>query len=190
MQASFSPEERKLLHDIARQSIESGVSAGRPLDTSKLDVPNRFRAEVAATFVTLFTNESELRGCIGELEARQSIAESVASNAFKAAFEDPRFPPLEKSELKNVSIHLSVLSPLKAIQVSSEAELVERLRPGVDGVVIEDASTHRRGTFLPAVWEDLPDPKDFLMRLKQKAHLPASSWSPHYKVFLYTVEEF
>lgn len=107
-----------------------------------------------------------LRGCIGTLEAYRPSGPRRRENAYTAAFRDPRFPPLRRAEWASLKIHISILNPPEPLAVSSEAELYAILRPGVDGVMLEEGD--HRGTLLPAVWESLPDPKDFMDALKQR----------------------
>jgi AmmeMemoRadiSam system protein A len=130
----------------------------------------------------------ELRGCIGSLEAYRPLVEDVAHNAYAAAFSDPRFTPLSETELIDVEFHISVLTPAAPMHFESEADLLSQLRPGIDGLVLEDAG--HRGTFLPSVWESLPDAAQFLQHLKMKAGLPADYWSDNLKVSRYTSESF
>ncbi|MBD9357158.1 AmmeMemoRadiSam system protein A [Methylomonas albis] len=171
---------------LARQSIEHGLQTGRPLPAKLDDYPEELR-QTRATFVTLERN-GQLRGCIGMLEALRPLAEDVAENAFAAAFRDPRFPPLAAGELADLDVHISVLSPAAAMTFASEADLLAQLRPGVDGIILQEG--HRRGTFLPSVWEDLPHPKQFLQHLKQKVGFPASYWSDTIQAYRYTTEMF
>jgi len=179
-------EERELLHKVARASIEHGLRTGRPLavDTARYPPPLR---EPGASFVTL-NEHGQLRGCIGSLEAIRPLVEDVAHNAYAAAFSDPRFPPLRASELPDLDLHISVLSPATPMQFDSEQDLIRQLRPGVDGLVLEDG--YHRGTFLPAVWESLPEPREFLQHLKLKAGLPPDYWSDTIRVSRYVTESF
>ena len=140
-----------------------------------------------ASFVTL-TKNNELRGCIGSLEAYQPLIEDVTNNAQAAAFSDPRFAPVSLAELKDIHIQVSVLTKPEAIEFSSEADLLQQLRPNIDGLIIEEQG--RRGTFLPTVWESLTTPEQFLQHLKLKANLPANYWSDSIKVYRYTTECF
>jgi AmmeMemoRadiSam system protein A len=184
--ASLGTEERLELLGVARDSIRHGLEQHRPLAVD----PARYRPglqQERAAFVTL-TEDRRLRGCIGHLEACQALVRDVADNAFAAAFRDPRFPPLSAAELERVQIHVSVLSPPEPLDVHSERELLDVIRPGVDGLILEEA-THR-GTFLPSVWESLRDPRQFLAHLKTKAGLPADYWSDRLKVARYTTESF
>ena len=114
--------------------------------------------------------------------------EDVAENAFAAAFRDPRFPPLRPDEYPRLEYHISILNPPEPMTVTSEADLLQQLRPGVDGLVLIEGA--RRATFLPSVWEQLPDPRQFLAHLKMKAGLPADYWSDSLRFERYTVEEF
>jgi AmmeMemoRadiSam system protein A len=143
--------------------------------------------EPAATFVTLKIG-GRLRGCIGSLTAYRPLLEDVSENARSAAFRDPRFPPLEAGELSGLEIEVSLLSAPQPIDVESEDDLIARLRPGVDGVVLE--SGFHRGTFLPQVWEQLPNPRDFLSALKRKAGLAADFWDDDVRVSRYTVRKW
>jgi len=178
-----SPDETALL-DIARASIASGLRTGEPVAVD----PGAYPAELGvwrASFVTL-RRASELRGCIGGLVASRPLIVDVAQHAFGAAFRDHRFPPVEPDELEVIDIHISILSPLEPLVVGDEAELLARIRPGIDGLVVQDGNL--RGTFLPAVWESLCDPFRFWCELKRKAGLPADAWSSRWEIFRYTVE--
>ena len=137
-----------------------------------------------ACFVTL-TRDGALRGCIGSLEACRPLLDDLRSNALAAALRDPRFPPLTAAELPDVDIEVSVLGTPQALVFSSEAEALSRLRPGIDGVILTAGGS--RATFLPQVWEQLPDPAEFIGRLKQKAGLPASYWGPDIRLATYPV---
>jgi AmmeMemoRadiSam system protein A len=128
----------------------------------------------------------QLRGCIGSLQGYQPLIVDVAMNAFNAAFRDPRFLPMTESELPKISLDISVLSKSQPMHFSSEADLLSQLRPGIDGLIISDHG--HRGTFLPSVWEQLPDPATFLSHLKTKAGLPTNYWSNTLTVQRYTTE--
>lgn len=177
---------RVTLLRVARESIGHGLRHGGPLDTAADHYPPALRAP-RACFVTLETG-GELRGCIGTLEARRPLVEDVAGNAFSAAFRDPRFPPLHADELERLDIHISVLSPSQPIAFDSEDDLIAQLRPGADGLIL--SAPGHRGTFLPSVWESLPQPEEFLRQLKRKAGLPANYWSQDIEVERYTAETF
>ena len=158
---------------LARASIEHGLVHERPVPVDFGKLP-RALADTAATFTTL-RFEGRLRGCCGTLEAVRPLAEDVAHSAFRAAFRDVRFEPVGEHELDSIRLEVSVLSPLQSIPVRGEAELLSRLTPGSDGLVIIAAG--RRATFLPKVWEMLPDPQQFLAALKTKCGLPEKYWS-------------
>ena len=174
----------RLLPRVARRSIEYGVRSGRPLPVDPREFPPELR-EPRASFVTLH-EDGVLRGCIGALEPRLPLVVDVAENAFQAAFEDPRFPPVRAAELPHLEISVSVLSPLEPVPVESEEDLLRVVRPGVDGLLL--VAGPARGTFLPDVWESLPDPRNFVRELKRKAGLPPAGWPPGARVYRYTTE--
>ncbi|HHH35913.1 MAG TPA: AmmeMemoRadiSam system protein A [Gammaproteobacteria bacterium] len=182
----LSAGQRRTLLDIARRSIVHGLEHGRPLEVDPAIYEPRLRAP-GASFVTLQL-DGRLRGCIGSLEAHRPLVRDVAANAFAAAFQDPRFPPLVHEELAALHIHISVLGAPSPLDFTSEADLLRQLRPGVDGLILE-AEGHR-GTFLPSVWESLPEPREFLRQLKLKAGLPPDYWSDRVRVLRYTTESF
>lgn len=179
------PAARALLA-LARASVEHGLRHGGPLPVDAAALPEPL-GERAASFVTLRRGDGELRGCIGELEARGPLAESVARNAFGAAFRDPRFDPVAGDELDDLAVHVSVLGPLEPLAAGSESELLAALRPGRDGLLIDDGV--RRATFLPAVWSSLPDPRQFLLELARKAGLPEHAWPATLRAWRYTAVE-
>jgi len=174
---------RQELLELAERAIEAGLG-GERIKVHPADFPQPLR-NTRATFVTL-TIHARLRGCIGTLEARRTLVEDVAANAYSAAFEDPRFAPLERGELGHLEIHLSLLSLPEPLTFSSEDDLLAQIRPGIDGLVLQEGI--RRGTFLPSVWEQLPEPVEFLRHLKRKAGLPGEYWSSTLRVSRYTSE--
>ncbi|MBI5782262.1 MAG: AmmeMemoRadiSam system protein A [Gammaproteobacteria bacterium] len=176
------PHKQQLLQ-LAGESIKKGLY-GDTLAVSATDYPEPLRV-MRATFVTLHV-EAQLRGCIGTLEARRTLVEDVASNAWSAAFRDPRFSALTWPEYERLDIHISILSLPEPMEFASEEELLAQLRPRVDGLIIEEGIY--RGTFLPSVWEQLPDPREFLRHLKRKAGLPPDYWSNRLRVQRYTTE--
>jgi AmmeMemoRadiSam system protein A len=143
--------------------------------------------EPGAVFVTL-THNGELRGCIGSLEAWRPLEADVRSNAKAAAFSDPRFPPLSAAELPTTRVEVSLLTPPTPIRFVDEDDAIRQLRPGLDGVTLE-CSGHR-GTFLPQVWDNLPERRMFLSHLKRKAGLPANYWVPGIKLSRYEVQKW
>lgn len=140
-----------------------------------------------ATFVTL-TQAGQLRGCIGSLEARRPLDEDVRANARAAAFRDPRFNPLTHDELAGTHVEVSLLAPAVPMTFADEADAIRQMRPGIDGMILECRG--RRGTFLPQVWESLPEPQLFLAHLKQKAGFAAGFWSPDVKLHRYEVQKW
>ncbi len=179
-----APDERRTLLDVARASIEHGVQRGGALRVDPAAYPEALR-EVRATFVTLH-REGRLRGCVGTLEAQQPLVADVAESAWGAAFRDPRFERLRAAELEGLEISISVLGALEALRVASEEELVAKLRPGVDGLLLREGRL--RGTLLPAVWQHVPEARDFVREVKRKAGLPEDHWSAELEAFRYEVE--
>lgn len=188
MQDELTLEEKQTLLRLARDAMTCGVKGEKmpPLDASSL--PARLR-EQGASFITL-TVRGELRGCIGALEPYQSLAEDVCEHAVSAALEDPRFPPVTKDELSRIRIEVSRLTRPSPLAYKDADDLLSKLRPYVDGVILRDGM-HRRVTFLPQVWEKIPDPAEFLNHLCQKMGVSETSWrSKHLEVLTYQVEEF
>lgn len=184
--AKYDDKQRQILLKIAARSIAHGLEHGAPLKVDPADYPEPLRT-LRATFVTL-EMAGNLRGCIGVLEACRPLVNDVAHNAFAAAFEDPRFPRLRPAELARLDLHISILSPAEPLSCVSEADLLRQIRPGIDGLILQDRG--HRGTFLPSVWEQLPNPVDFLEHLKRKAGLPGGYWSDSLRVLRYTSESF
>lgn len=181
---SLNKEQQQCLLTLAKNSIQHGLAKGKPLAVNLSDFPAELTVK-RATFVTL-QKHGQLRGCIGILAASRPLVVDIAENAFSAAFQDPRFPPLAARELDDLEIHLSILTPAEPIEFSSEQDLLSQLQPTIDGLILQEGN--RRGTFLPSVWEQLPDPKQFLRHLKQKAGLPSDYWSETVKVYRYHAE--
>ncbi len=169
------------LLDVAHEALEYAVRERRRIrvPVARMAPPLQERR---GSFVTLM-RYGELRGCIGSLEGRSPLAQGVADHSYAAALEDPRFDPVAMHELVAVRIELSVLSPLEPLEVSSERELLARVRPFRDGLVIDDGC--HRATFLPKVWETLPDPEDFLRHLKIKAGIALEAWPAQMRVLRY-----
>ena len=158
---------------LARGSIEHGLVHGEPLPVRFDGLPD-VMADPAATFTTLRL-DGKLRGCVGNLESIRPLAKDVAYTAFRAAFRDPRFEPVVEHEIGEIRVEVSILSPMKPFPVSDEADLLEKLEPGKDGLVISLGA--RRATFLPKVWDQLPRPAAFLAALKTKCGLEKDFWS-------------
>ena len=177
-------KERQTLLQVASASVRHGLDRGQPLPIAPEEYPERL-AKPGACFVTLEIS-GRLRGCIGSLEAWRPLILDCAENAFASAFRDFRFPPVAKHELDLLDCQVSVLSVPTSLDFQSEDDLLAQLRPGTDGLVL--VCGDRRATFLPSVWESLPEPRTFLRHLKQKAGLAADYWSDAIKAFRYTVE--
>jgi AmmeMemoRadiSam system protein A len=184
---SLSLEERQFLLKLARESIQSAVR-GEPLPLLDLgSLPSNLK-EQGVVFVTL-TRRGELRGCIGALEATQSLVEDVREHAIASAKQDYRFPPVQEAELEELVIEISRLTSPKPLEYARGEDLLSLLRPGVDGVVLRDG--WRKATFLPQVWEKLPDTAEFLSHLCYKMGAPPDVWRrKKLDVSIYQVEEF
>lgn len=179
----YEDQRGEVLLAHARHAIEALFT---PRDGQDLPDP-AFLDEPGATFVTL-RRGGELRGCIGSLEADRPLREDVATNARAAALRDPRFAPLTKEELDGLSIEVSLLSPPQALTFRDEDDVVRQIDAARDGVMLEVG--RHRATFLPQVWEQLPDARDFLRHLKAKAGLAPDYWSPDIRVSRYAVQKW
>ncbi len=181
----LSDDEKRYLLNLARRSIEYRLK-GKEIPDERPPTPQLL--EKRGVFVTLTKNGS-LRGCIGTLEPISSIASAVRDNAIAAAFNDPRFNPITRDELNDIKIEVSVLSPLKRISPSSPEQLLSMVKVGEYGLYIRKGPAS--ATFLPQVWEDLPNPSDFISHLCIKAGLSANEWKmPGIEFYIYTVEKF
>lgn len=185
-------------HDFSRHQGDVLIKLGRQTISEKL---GRFSEEVApgslqdkdfqarrGTFVTL-TIDGQLRGCIGSLQASESILEGVKRNAVNAAFRDPRFPDLDERELDKIDIEVSILTDPQPLAYQDSQDLLAKLRPNVDGVILSKGS--HSATFLPQVWEQLPQPEKFLSHLCRKAGLAADAWkTSRLEIMTYQVQYF
>lgn len=178
----MSDKRGEVLIPIARAAITRALGVSSLADESA-----PWLAVHGACFVTL-TQEGELRGCIGSLQAHRPLLTDVKSNAISAAIHDPRFMPLGSEELDVTTIEISLLSPTQQMDVRDEADALAQLRPDVDGVVFEYGSY--RSTFLPQVWENLAQPREFLAMLRRKAGLPDDFWDEGVKLSRYTVTKW
>ena len=184
--------QRGALARLALSSIQDGLrrdaGSSQHVCAMRLDLSTApaWQREPGATFVTLERPNGRLRGCVGTLTAYQAIAQDVVDHAFAAAFRDPRFPPLRDEELPELVVHLSVLSAPVDFPVADERDACARLQPGVHGVVL--SALGHRATFLPQVWEGVPEPRAFLAALKHEAGLPADHWPVTLQT--YTVQEW
>jgi AmmeMemoRadiSam system protein A len=183
----LSEAEKGVLLSLARQALEYAVHGQKlpPLDLKELSP--RLKVE-GASFVTL-TKSGELRGCIGALEPYQPLAQDVREHAIAAALEDYRFPPVQPAELPDITIEVSRLTQPQPLDYASPEDLLAKLRPGMDGVVLRDG--RHRATFLPQVWEKVPDPSEFLDHLCYKMGEQPDVWRKRsLEVLIYQVEEF
>jgi AmmeMemoRadiSam system protein A len=183
----LTDEEKKTLLRLARNAMECGVKGEKmpPLDATSL---SKTLLEQGASFVTL-TVRGQLRGCIGALEAYQPLVDDVREHAIAAALEDPRFPPVSERELNGISLEVSRLTRPIPLKYKDADDLLSKLRPHVDGVILKDG--FRRATFLPQVWEKIPERTEFLENLCNKMGARSDLWCiKHLDVLVYQVEEF
>ncbi len=178
-------ERGRILLALARESLEATLGRGA-VDPRHVQDPPWLR-QPGATFVTLRQND-ELRGCVGSIRAYRPLGEDVVANARAAALYDTRFPPVSPAELPRITLEVSLLSEPEPLPSASEAAAIAGLRPGEHGVILEDGPA--RSTFLPQVWEQLPEPRRFLAALQQKAGLPPDAWSPSTRLWTYTVTKW
>lgn len=183
---NLAPTQRAELHELARASIELALRE-RDLIPYAHEPNDPWLSRPCASFVTLRVGE-DLRGCCGSIEALRPLSEDVWNNAWASAFADPRFPPLTVDEWQETRLQISVLSAPERLDVRSETELLRILRPGSDGLILQLGG--RRSTFLPAVWEQLPEPAHFVRHLKMKAGWPLDFWPPDMAAWRYTTESF
>ena len=167
---------------LARTAID--LRFGNPASPT---MPHPALSQPGASFVTL-TQEGRLRGCIGSLEAYRPLSTDVSENAVSAAFSDPRFPPLSKAEWQTTKVEVSLLEAAEAMVCADEAQAIALLRPGLDGLILRYGQ--RRATFLPQVWESLPEPQQFLAQLKLKAGLAADFWDDGIELARYGVQKW
>ena len=187
MDEKLTDEEKSYLLTLARRAIEAGVRGENPPDLDPAALTPALEAP-GASFVTL-TVRGDLRGCIGALEPYQPLAEDVREHAIAAALQDYRFHPVQPHELPNLKIEVSCLTPPQDLEYARPGDLPGILRPNVDGVTLFDG--WRRATFLPQVWEKLPNPEDFLAHLCQKMGSSPDLWCLRkLRVQTYQVEEF
>lgn len=187
MSIPLTDGEMRTLLRLAREAIEYAVRGKKlqPLDPGSLTPP---LLEKGASFVTL-TIRGDLRGCIGTLEAYQPLAEDVREHAVSAAMDDPRFPPVSESELSSIHIEVSRLTAPQELEYSTGEDLMRKLRPHIDGVILKHG--FHKATFLPQVWDKIPDPQEFLDQLCYKMGERSNLWrNTRLQVYTYQVEEF
>ncbi len=184
---NITESDRSYLLSLARQSIENCANGASAPHVDK-GILSPVLREHGACFVTL-TSQGFLRGCVGALEPYQSLVDDVCEHAVAAAFQDYRFPPVEANEVKDLEIEISYLTRPEPLKYESPEDLPKLIRPNIDGVVIRDGM--QRATFLPQVWEKIPDPEEFLDELCMKMGASADLWRrKKLVVMIYQVEEF
>jgi AmmeMemoRadiSam system protein A len=187
----FSQAQGQVLVKLARQTILDKLdrAAAEPPAEDLLAALDDDRFTLSCgTFVTLKI-KGQLRGCIGNLTSTETVLDGVKRNAINAALHDPRFSPLSKDELKRTQVEVSILSEPQPLAYRDGQDLIKKLRPQVDGVIIR--KDHASATFLPQVWEQLPGPEDFLTHLCVKAGLPSDAWkNSELEVLTYQVQYF
>ncbi len=182
----LTKEEGEYLLSIARKTIEAKLF-NRDLPEDKNNLAEKY-LEKRGTFVTLTIN-SNLRGCIGHIIPQESLIEGIRINALNAAFEDPRFPPLSQKEWDKVKVEISILTEPEHLVYSGSDDLLGKLRPGIDGVILKRG--YAQATFLPQVWDQLPDKEQFLTHLCMKAGMNGSEWKKgDLTVYTYQVQAF
>jgi hypothetical protein len=172
---------------LARQSIQDEFDYKQNIDTKQILKENPLLQKNGASFVTL-TQEGKLRGCIGSLEAKRPLIEDIISNAKSAAFRDPRFPKLTREEFLITDIEVSVLTPPTLLEYDDIEDLKSKIKPNIDGVILKLNSN--QATFLPQVWEELPEFNSFFGHLLHKAGLPMDSFKNHPTIYTYQVNKF
>lgn len=166
--------DRQALLGLAHEAIRHGLSHGDYMPVATEGYSAGLQSP-GASFVTLKAGH-DLRGCVGSLEGQRPLATDVANNAYAAAFRDPRFAPLTSREYQRIAVSVSVLSQALPLACATEEDLIAALRPGIDGLILTEGHTHR-ATFLPAVWQSIDQPRDFVTQLKLKAGLAPHYWS-------------
>ena len=183
----LTEEEGRQLLLVARKTIEAALF-DRQADEPHDPVESRKFLERRGTFVTL-TIEHNLRGCIGHIVPQETLIEGVKVNAINAAFRDPRFKPLSREEWDRVKVEVSVLTDPEELPYEDAKDLLEKLRPGIDGVILKKG--YAQATFLPQVWEQLPGKEEFLTHLCMKAGLDGDTWKrERLDVSIYQVQAF
>ena len=183
----FAESKTSLLTAIARDTIVGDLTGVKSVDKSTLQGQYPFLAEPGATFVTL-NKSKRLRGCIGSLKSYRPLIDDMVSNAKSAAFSDPRFRALEKSELSSLAVEVSVLTPPQRVTYANHSDLKRQIEVGEDGIVLESHS--HRATFLPQVWDELPTFELFFETLCEKADLNKNCLNHHPLIYTYHVEKY
>ena len=183
---NLSEEEQQTCLQVARESIMHGFEGAGALQVNPSDYSSNLQ-EKFSSFVTLY-KYGKLRGCIGALQATQPLINDISEHAYAAAFQDPRFPALVENEYEHIDIKISVLGNPEKINFINEEDLLKKIRPNIDGLILEHG--YNRGTFLPSVWEQLPDKNKFLNHLKIKAGFTSDWWDNAVKISRYETFSF
>ncbi len=183
---TLTDQDQQQLLNTAVEAIQHGLEYGEEL-VIEVDEFSEPLQNPGAVFITLRCS-GVLRGCTGTLEPVHPIASAVARLAYNTAFHDPRFPPLEPTELNNLNISISVLSPKDEMSFTNEENLIDQIMPGTDGLIVEYSG--QRGTLLPSVWDTIEDKRDFFYIVKQKAGFEREFWSDGIRVYRYTTLTF
>ncbi|WP_422412680.1 MULTISPECIES: AmmeMemoRadiSam system protein A [unclassified Endozoicomonas] len=186
MDLNLTELDKKNLLRLARHTIAKICIDGEPPKLDLTQFPTTLQVHLAS-FVTL-QKFGELRGCIGTLIPQKPLIEDIAYNAFASAFRDQRFFPVTENELADLRIEISILTPMTAMKIETEEDLLAQLRPGIDGLLIQ--GDHHKATFLPQVWEQLTEPDRFLLHLKHKAGLQPHEWPADMECFSYQCLKF
>ena len=183
----LSPSEGLALLSLARATVVATVQGAHPSPLDLASVPGRLR-DPGASFVTLLRSGA-LRGCLGSLNAERALAEDVRQHSIAVCASDYRFPPVGPDEIPELGVEIAVLGPTRRLHYQNPEELAGRLRPGIDGVLLQSGA--RRATFLPKVWERVPSPEEFLGLLCRKAGLDDNLWRRELlEISIYSVEIF
>ncbi len=182
----LTEKDKKYLLELSRKSLRHIFKHNKEYYPDENEVTEKLRQK-QATFVTL-TKDGKLRGCIGKLIAVLPLYKDIIKNTYSAAFSDPRFPQLSEAELKEIKIEISILSKPEKLEYKDYNDLLEKLQKSKPGVILEHGLYN--GTFLPQVWEEIPDAKDFISRLTKKAGLNDDIWKERPKIFTYKVVKF
>tara|TARA_R100001143_G_C3353437_1_gene130908 strand:- start:420 stop:1781 length:1362 start_codon:yes stop_codon:yes gene_type:complete len=186
VQEDYSLAQRQIMLQLARDAIQQALLGNKNFDV-KLKLYPQALLKKAASFVTINLNGA-LRGCIGSLQAHRPLLIDIIQNAQSAAFRDPRFKPLSLQEYQQIDIHISVLTEAVPFPVKDRQELLEKIRPGKDGLIIR--ARGKSATYLPSVWEKIPQPEDFITELRRKAGLDPTGWDADTEVMRYQTVEF
>ena len=185
--AKLTDQEGKYLLDVARRTIQEELFEDKAAARGDEQASPKF-SERRGTFVTLTIN-GNLRGCIGHIIPQETLLQGIKENAINAAFKDPRFNPLSQKEWKDVKVEISILTDPRPLEYSDGDDLLKKIRPNIDGVIIKKG--YYQATFLPQVWEQLPDKKEFFTHLCLKAGMDGNEWKKgRLEVYTYQVQAF